>query len=74
MITQVSGVNTKGVASTLRQNSRPVAFMYSSNPPKIEPRISSKAGKSPVWTGTSIVLGSVLFMMAYFVLSGAKRA
>lgn len=73
MITQVSGVNTKGVASSLRQNSRPVSFMYSSNPPKFEPKINRKASQSPVWTGTSIVLGSVLFMMAYLAISGSRR-
>jgi len=84
MITRVGEFNTKGVANSLRQSTRPMSFMYSydspmpydyvqkSNQSDSQPG-SQQSGKSPIWTGTSIVLGSVLFMILYFLISGSKR-
>lgn len=77
MITQVSGFNTRGVASGLKQNNQAMPFTHSSVPavqPDCWQNSNQQQNKSPIWTGTSIVLGSVLFMIAYFLISGAKRA
>lgn len=81
MITQVSGFNTKSVTGGLRQRPQTMSFTHNSNAPLQYSQIqkndsfqnSQQSNKSPVWTGTSIVLGSVLFMIAYFLISGAKR-
>lgn len=79
MITRVSGINTKGVTGGLRQNENRTTFMHSSNPNVKYDFVpvnnnNKQPAKSPIWTGTSIVLGSVLFMIFYFLVSGAKRA
>ncbi len=79
MITRVSGINTKGATGGLRQSDNRTSFMHSSNPTvkyDFAPVNTNQqqAAKSPIWTGTSIVLGSVLFMILYFLVSGAKRA
>lgn len=81
MITRVSGVNTKGVTGGLRQNENRTSFMHSSSPtvkydfaPVNNNQQQQQPAKSPIWTGTSIVLGSVLFMILYFLISGSKRA
>lgn len=77
MITRVSGVNTKGVTGGLRQSQNHTTFERSNNPAikyDYAPQREEKQPKSPIWTGTSIVLGSVLFMILYFLISGAKRA
>jgi hypothetical protein len=77
MITQVSGFNTKGVANDLRQSARTMRPEHNSN---LSNQINfrqenpQQPQKSPIWTGTSIVLGSVLFMMIYLLISGTKRA
>lgn len=77
MITRVSGLNTKGVTGGLKQSDNRTSFMHSSNPVvkyDYAPPVNQQPNKSPIWTGTSIVLGSVLFMILYFLVSGAKRA
>lgn len=78
MITRVSGINIKGVTGGLRQNDNRTSFMHSSNPTvkyDFAPvNNNQQPAKSPIWTGTSIVLGSVLFMILYFLISGSKRA
>ena len=78
MITRVSGINTKGATGGLRQNENRTSFMHSSTPTvkyDFAPVNSNQqSAKSPIWTGTSIVLGSVLFMILYFLISGSKRA
>ena len=81
MITRVGEFNTKSVTGGLRQSAQPMSFAHSFTVPakdeyvQKKPQINNPQGnKSPIWTGTSIVLGSVLFMIAYFLISGSKRA
>lgn len=78
MITRVSGLSTKGVTGGLKQSDNRTSFMHSSNPSVkydyVPASNNQQPAKSPIWTGTSIVLGSVLFMILYFLVSGAKRA
>lgn len=76
MITQISSFNARGVAGDLRRNTQAM--------PKHTPNLINRVNfgqenqqqqqKSPVWTGTSIVLGAILFMMLYFLISGSRRA
>lgn len=77
MITRVSGLNTRGVGGGLRQSQNHTTFERSNNQAikyDYAPSADQQQNKSPIWTGTSIVLGSVLFMILYFLISGAKRA
>ena len=76
MITQVSGFNTRGVTSGLKQNTQAMPFTHSSNltnQVNFGQEDNQQQRKSPIWTGTSIVLGSVLFMILYFLISGSKK-
>lgn len=77
MITRVGEFNAKGIGGGLKQSQNRTTFERSNNPPvKLDyaPPVSQQPNKSPIWTGTSIVLGSVLFMILYFLISGSKRA
>jgi hypothetical protein len=81
MITRVGEFNTKGVTGGLRQSTQSMTFTHSCTAPVKDEYVQNgpqkdkqPPTKSPIWTGTSIVLGSVLFMIAYFLISGSKRA
>ena len=80
MITQISGCNATGVTKDPRRTSQHVQFKnnyirsnisYKSNDNYNEEheRQQNKAFK----TSTLIVLGSILFMAGYFMLSGLSK-
>lgn len=75
MITQVITPNTGSVLRDPRRKSRITQFKHSSNIPYngYQGHDYNKKTRSPIWTGTSIVLGSVLFMILYFLITGAKK-
>lgn len=77
MIKQVSSFNPCNSAKDPRRKARVIQFQHSYNysysaNPNEKKQESSKA-RSPVWTGTSIVLGSVLFLMIYFIVTGSRN-
>lgn len=77
MIKQVSSLNTCSSAKDPRRKARTIQFKHSYNysysaNPNDRKQEGSKT-RSPVWTGTSIVLGSVLFLMIYFIVTGSRN-
>lgn len=75
MITQVIAPNTGSFIRDPRRKSRVTRLKNSSNIPYeiYHGQDSEKNHRSPIWTGTSIALGSVLFMILYFLLTGANK-
>lgn len=79
MITQVSCLNTGGIAKDPRRTSRHVQFRNSPYATSNNSNISYKSTyneeherqqERAFRTSAAIVLGSIAFMFAYFVLSG----
>lgn len=77
MIQQVSSINTYSFAKDPRRKARTIQFKHNfSNSYAVNPDDSQqnyKSSRSPIWTGTSIILGSVLFLMIYFLATGSKK-
>lgn len=75
MMTQVIIPNAGSVIRDPRRKSRITQFKHSSHTPyKVNyGQDYDSSPRSSVWTGTSIVLGSVLFMIMYFLITGAKK-
>lgn len=76
MITQVSGFNVSGVTKDPRRKAQSIQFKRHSNIPYKSgyDEEFERQQRNALWTSISIVVGSVLFVVGYFLLSGKKRA
>lgn len=75
MITQVSGLNTSGVTKDPRRKAQRIQFKHSANIPyKSNYNLEyERQQRNALLTSVSIVMGSVLFTVGYFMLSGLKH-
>ena len=75
MITQISGLNAGGVTKDPRRKAQRIQFKHRSNIPYKSnyDRETDRQQKNALWTSASIVMGSVLFTVGYFMLSGLKH-
>ncbi|MFA7658451.1 MAG: hypothetical protein WCY19_03360 [Candidatus Gastranaerophilaceae bacterium] len=75
MITQVSGLNVSGVTKDPRRKAQSIQFRRHSNIPYKSNYDTEyeRQQRNALWTSVSIVIGSVLFTVGYFMLSGLKR-
>lgn len=76
MITQVSGLDVRGVKKDPRRKAQSVQFRNKVNIPYTN---NSDTGyvrekKNALWTSVSIVAGAILFTVGYFLLAGMKKA
>jgi len=75
MITQISGLNASGVTKDPRRKAQRIQFKHSANIPyksNYHPEYERQQ-RSALYTSVSIVIGSVLFTVGYFMLSGLKN-
>ena len=74
MITQISGLNANGVTKDPRRKAQRIQFKHSANIPYKSNYNSEyeRQQRSALYTSVSIVIGSVLFTVGYFMLSGLK--
>lgn len=77
MITQISGLDTRGVTKKdPRRKAQSVQFRKKVNIPYkqgIDAQYVQQK-KNALWTSVSIVAGAVLFTVGYFLLAGMKNA
>jgi len=75
MITQVSGLNAGGVAKDPRRKAQRIQFKRGSNIPYQSNynKDYDRQQRNALLTSVSIVIGSVLFTVGYFMLSGLKN-
>lgn len=73
MITQVYGLNMRGVVKDTRKNIRNSPFKNRSDAPyNCNYDLDYKQQQSAVHTSTSVILGAVLFIAGCFLFSGLK--
>lgn len=76
MITQVSGLDTRGITKDPRRKAQSVQFRHQLVIPYTQNNDTEyiRQKKNALWTSVSIVAGAILFTVAYFLLAGAKKA
>lgn len=76
MITQVSGLSVNSVTKDPRRKAQSVKFRNHSRIPYTHnyEEEYARQQKNALWTSVSIVAGSVLFTVGYFMLSSIKGA
>lgn len=75
MITQISGLNVSGVTKDPRRKAQRIQFRHGANIPykSSHSQEYDRQQRSALFTSLSIVIGSVLFTIGYFMLAGLKN-
>ena len=73
--TQVSAFNVSGVTKDPRRKAQSIQFKRHSNIPYKSgyDEEFEREQRNALWTSVSIVVGAVVFVVGYFLLSGIKR-
>lgn len=76
MITQVSGLDVRGVSKDPRRKAQSIQFRHRSNIPyqKSYEEAFARQQKNALWTSISIVAGSILFTSLYFMISAFQKS
>lgn len=75
MITQVSGLDTRGVTKDPRRKAQSVQFKKQLNIPYTQNNDTEhvRQKKNALWTSVSIIAGALLLVVGYFLIGGMKK-